>query len=147
MNTSSYLNAAPGGNGKYVKVAGDFLVNGASVFYTSGGSVLEFNGAANQDYKNSGILGSVYLNQSVPSTVSVLYHGNTSAAYMRLGLSGDLTFNTGKLILPGARNHNGVPPNYRGYVEVTNPLSTGVITGMNPNSYIVGQVQVLISMC
>ncbi|HNT82417.1 MAG TPA: T9SS type A sorting domain-containing protein [Bacteroidia bacterium] len=138
MNTSSYLNAAPGGNGKYVKVAGDFLVNGASVFYTSGGSVLEFNGAANQDYKNSGILGSVYLNQSVPSTVSVLYHGNTSAAYMRLGLSGDLTFNSGKLILPGARNHNGVPPNYRGYVEVTNPLSTGVITGMNPNSYIVG---------
>lgn len=137
-NNTSYLNAAPGGNGKYVKVGGNFLVYGASVFLTGGGSVLEFNGAANQDYMNRGILGDVYLNQSSPSTVSVLYHGSNIVAHMRLGLSNSLSFNSGKLVLLGSPNNNGIAPNYRGYVDVTNPNSTGVITGMNPNSYIVG---------
>ncbi|MBS1764818.1 MAG: T9SS type A sorting domain-containing protein [Bacteroidetes bacterium] len=138
-NNTTTLNASPGGFGKYVKVGGDFLVFGNSAFTTGGGSVLEFNGAANQNYMNRASITSVYMNQSPASTVTVQPNSgvSTGAAYMTLNTTGTLTFNSGKLVLPGA-NPFLAAPNYRGYVDVLNLGSTGVITGMNPNSYIVG---------
>ncbi len=140
-NTTTYFNAAPSGNGKYVKVGGDFLVyqdaGGTSVFNTGGGSVLEFTGSANQNYMNRNVLGSVYVNQSAPSTITVQPHGGTAFGHMTLSTSGTLTFNNGKIVVSGAVSNAGVPTTAKGYVELQNTLPA-TITGMNANSYVSG---------
>lgn len=131
----------PGGNGKYVKVGGNFLVyqdaGGTAAFVTGGGSVLEFTGAANQDYMNRNNLGSVFVNQSTPSTITVQPHGGTAFGHMTLNATGTLTFGSGKIVVNGSINNAGVPTNNKGYVEMLNPLP-GTITGMNNTSYISG---------
>jgi len=131
----------PSDNGKYVKVGGDFLVyqdaGGTAAFVTGGGSVLEFTGSANQNYMNRNVLGSVFVNQSAPSTVTVQPHGGSAFGHMTLSTSGTLTFATGKIVVNGSVNNTGVPATNKGYVEMQNPLP-GTITGMNNTSYISG---------
>lgn len=131
----------PGGSGKYVKVGGNFLVyqdaGGTAAFVTGGGSVLEFTGSANQDYMNRNSLGSVFVNQTVPSTITVMPHGGTAFGHMLLSTTGTLTFASGKIVVNGSINNAGVPTSNKGYVEMQNPLP-GTITGMNNNSYISG---------
>lgn len=137
-NTTTYFESAPAGNGKYVKVGGDFQVyqTGAltSIYNVSGGSVLEFNGAANQNYMNRGTLTSLTMNQSVASTLTIQNHG-ASSPFLNLGSSGILTLTSGKIAITGANTIGGIPS--WAYVWVQNNSATAIV-GQNPNSYIQG---------
>lgn len=113
--------------GKYHRQGGHFRVfSAAGVASTyNPGSTLEFNGAANQDYRNNGALNSVYLNQSVASTVTLINH-TFASSYMNISTAGTLTLTQGKIISPGGAN---------GYVNIQNS-SPNAVTAGNATSYI-----------
>ncbi len=137
-NTTTYFESAPSGNGKYVKVGGDFLVfqnaGLTSTYNTVSNSVLEFNGAANQNYMNKGTISSLTMNQSVVSTLTVQSNGG-GTPFLNMGTSGILTLTSGKIVVTGANTVTGIPT--YSFVQVQN-TSAAAIVGQNANSYIQG---------
>ena len=137
-NRVTYFESSPGGNGKYVKVGGNFQVYqstlGTSIYNVAGGGTLEFNGAANQNYMNRGALINLTMNQSVPSTLTVQPCGGT-VPFLRTGTSGILTLTSGKIVVVGANTVTGIPS--YSFVHVQN-ISPTAIVGQNVNSYIQG---------
>lgn len=112
--------------GKYHKVAGHFNVYYATIpnaIYTPAGNTLEFNGAAPQNYFNSGALFNVVMNHSGTGVVL----GNSGATdYM--SIAGTLNLNAGKIITGANRVH------------VTNAAAASVTAG-NSSSYVEGNLK------
>lgn len=122
-NTTSYFDVS----GKYHKQGGHFTVYGVSPSSSiyNPGSTLEFNGSVNQNYRNNGVLNSVFLNQSAASTVTLINH-TFASSYLNISTAGTLTFTQGRVISPGGAN---------GYVNVQNN-SPAAVNGGNATSYI-----------
>lgn len=122
-NTTSFFDVS----GKYHKQGGHFRVFGGGGLASTynPGSTLEFNGSANQDYRNNGAVNSVFLNQSVASTITLVNH-TFATPYLNISTAGTLTFTQGKIVSPGGA---------QGYVNVQNNIA-GAVSAGSPTSYI-----------
>jgi hypothetical protein len=112
-------------NGQYISLGGDFMnASGGTTFTNTGGSTLEFNGSADQDYSPGGMLSleNVVVNQ--PVTSAVLLVGSD----MQVAGSGSLQLNSGR-ITTGSYE-----------VNMLNSSAT-CVSGANSNSYVDGNLR------
>lgn len=119
-NATSVLNL----NGRYLKVAGNFMnAAGNTTVTNTAGSTVEFNGTAAQTYNQGSstlTLNNVVMNHTGP--------GVTCATNMVLGTSGVMTLTLGRLIT----NANEV--------QITNTASAACTAG-NTNSFVQGNLR------
>lgn len=115
--TFSAATSSFNGNGKYIKLKGNFANAAGGVFTPGSGGTLEFTGAGAQTYTNNGDLENVIMSNTSS--------GVTLASNMNISSTGSLTLNTGKIIT--STNE----------VNVKNDASAAVTAG-NTSSFVQG---------
>ncbi|MCC6385117.1 MAG: hypothetical protein IT241_08190 [Bacteroidia bacterium] len=124
--------------GIYQKVSGDFIIDPTApnpASYQSA-ATLEFNGLI-QQYKNRGSINNVVMNQQPGGILNLNNHG-ASLAWMRMGITGNLLLQSGKIITGSSflevknRDYNAITPgNNFSYIEgaVRKSLNQSLATG------------------